>query len=96
MGFGGGITPQGYISCDFFFERNSTPDSIEVELDESMNKVNEKRRNPADNYIVREIESGIVMTPEVAKAVGEWLINKVSEYETQIDDIDSDNKKAVK
>jgi hypothetical protein len=75
-GVWGGISPHGMIFADFFFEKPDTPEK--VTLDDSGKEVG---RSPSGMFVVRDVVGGITVRPEVARAIGQWFIDKADEFE---------------
>lgn len=72
----GGLTPDGgNVVAHFYVEYSSIPNSIEVDYEEGQpfnpNLGNQIKRGD----ITREIQTNLVMTPEQAVRIGEWLKN---------------------
>jgi len=72
----GGPTPQGELICSFYVEHSNIPESIEMEIKDGSSK-EIKRLTTHD--LVRELQIGIVMRPDIAKSIGEWLTKKAEE-----------------
>ena len=70
----GGISPEGSIIFDLFIEKNELPDYIELEINDGKGKA--KEINKKKKKIVRESQIGIVLKPDIAYSIGEWLIDK--------------------
>jgi hypothetical protein len=75
-GVWGGVSPHGMIFADFFFEKPDTPEK--VALNESGAEVD---RHPSGVFIVRDVMAGIAVRPEVARAIGQWFLDKAEEFE---------------
>jgi len=69
----GGATPRGEVMCHFYFESVVLPNSAEL-LVEGSGPVKEISTESSEYNIVRELQAGIVLSPETAKSVGEFLI----------------------
>ena len=69
----GGPTPRGEIMCSFYFESVVLPNSAEL-LVEGSGPVKEIPAKSSEYNFVRELQAGIVLSPEAAKSVGEFLI----------------------
>ena len=80
----GGINPQGMIHADLFIEKTDIPESTTMRVEEGTGETYELSRNPEQQPIVRELLVGLVMRPEVAKAVGQWLMHQVEQMEKQM------------
>ncbi len=70
----GGVTPSGEVITHLFIEHETFPDDLIIEIDEKGQRIKETR-NTKDLKMTRELQVGIVMSPGVAKVVGEWLIS---------------------
>lgn len=71
----GGPTPQGELLCNFFVEYRDAPDNIEMEIEGGRAK--EPERIEAD--FIRELQMGVIIRPDIAKSIGEWLVRKADE-----------------
>ena len=76
----GGITPKGEYRFDLFFEypkaprsvaHSVTPDGLGPEVD----------RTPPDSAVARELQVGVVMTPDGAKSLAHWILESIRQYE---------------
>jgi hypothetical protein len=72
----GGVNPQGEIVFDLFVEKLEVPESIRIRV--------EPGRPPAEiaregQVHVRESQMGVVVRPDIARSLGEWLIQKANE-----------------
>jgi len=79
----GGVTPQGQIVANFFFERNPIPYSEEREIMED-GKLSEPIISEPDNggiVVVRYVNNGIIFTLEHAKIFNKWLAEKIKVLE---------------
>ena len=76
-GVWGGHTPQGEVVASFFFEHQSLPQGLVVDLDEKGMPAATERLG-GDEY-VREIVTSVVMSPPVALSVGKWLIDRAKQ-----------------
>lgn len=68
----GGVSPQGEIVFDFYVEQRQNPERMEVEIQKG--EIIEKERYPHPQPIIRESQVGIVLRPDIAKSIGEFLI----------------------
>jgi hypothetical protein len=80
----GGITPQGMVHADLFVEKKDLPESMVMRVEEASGSSYEVSREPEQSGVVREMLVGMVMRPEVAKAIGQWLIHQVEQMEKQM------------
>ena len=84
----GGPTPQGEILCNFYVEYREPPESISVEINKS-GKVEEVDRKQAQQKYIRELEVAILMRPDIAKSIGEWLIKTAEKIYSPRGNLDS-------
>lgn len=75
----GGLTPNGNIYCEFFVERNVTPQSITYGIDKTGHLGKPKKRTGKQGF-VREIECGISINIQTASALKDWLEEKIEDY----------------
>lgn len=68
-----GVAPNGDIVADLYVERPTPPTEVTIEV-EPPNMVRELERVGEKN--VRILMAGLVMRPDVAYMMGEWLQNK--------------------
>jgi len=80
-GVWGGLTPQGNVYCDFFFEKAEIPENVVVQVGEGGTPAKEVGRNPQNQMFVREVVVGLSMQPEIARSIGQWLIEKADEFQ---------------
>lgn len=79
----GGLTPQGELVVNFFFERTALPYSQTYEIGPSgeVGKKIEEKPLTEHPQIVRIIENGIILNREGAERIYKWLANKISEFD---------------
>ena len=70
----GGPTPQGDILCNFFVEYQDTPDKLTLEFEETA-QTQKETQHREENIYIREITTSVLLRPDIAKAVGKWLID---------------------
>lgn len=80
----GGINPQGMIHADLFIEKAGYPEETVMRVNEGTGETFELSRTPEQQPVVREFLVGMVMRPEVAKAIGQWLLHQVDQMERQM------------
>lgn len=75
----GGLTPRGDLICNFFFEYKELPKDEEhvVEGDKLVPKP--KKIDSGPHEVVRDIKTGVIMTPGQAENFANWLNEKVAE-----------------
>lgn len=82
-GIYGGPTPSGEILCNFFIEHVIFPDELEITLAPTGEKESEKQLFREGKSFIREIQIGVMMSPHVAKSIGEWMIQRAEELITK-------------
>lgn len=75
-GVWGGVGPTGDITAQIFTDYRESPDSITLDI--SKNPAAEIGRKGSEE-IIREIQTSLIMKPDVAHAVGQWLVQKATE-----------------
>jgi len=78
-GVWGGPTPRGDIIAAFFFEKQPTPETVvqEINPDRSAGRERDRVFRDGDHHTFeRHMLCGVVLTPERARSIGEWLIGK--------------------
>lgn len=72
----GGLSPNNEVIFDLFVEKHVYPESIDLEI-ENGRKVKEKQE--VENIFIREAQIGVVLRPDIAYSLGEWLIDKAKD-----------------
>lgn len=72
----GGIVPSGEIFLGVFSERNHFPECATVEFSDAGDQGIENVQ--VEKGIVREMEVGVIMNLNVAKAIKQWLDEKIT------------------
>lgn len=67
----GGPSPQGELIVHFFIEYQNFPDLIELDIEQTPPKETAHRK---ENIYTREVQTTMVMRPDIAKVIGQWLI----------------------
>lgn len=73
----GGPDTFGQIRFDFYYEYRTLPDKITHEM-VGMKLGDEISRTPKKERYIRERKVGIILTPEKAISIGEWLIDQAN------------------
>lgn len=78
-GIWGGLTAQGYLYCELFFEKAETPESVilQVEVGKEAKEIGQR---PEARMFIRETLVGLTMQPEIARSIGEWLIKNADQF----------------
>jgi hypothetical protein len=79
----GGVIPTGDITLGIFSERNHFPESAIVAVSPETKQGTETVQ--VEKGIVREMEVGIIMNLSVAKAIRQWLDDKIAFIEANTD-----------
>ena len=79
----GGLTPQGGIYCEFYVERNVTPKTISYGVD-NKGRLGVPKKTTGKEGFVREIECGIALDVKTARALRNWLDDRLKEYDDNI------------
>ena len=72
----GGLSPNNEVIFDLFVEKHVYPESTEIET-ENGRKVGEKQK--LEKIFIREAQIGVVLRPDIAYLIGEWLIGKAKD-----------------
>jgi len=78
----GGPNPQGEIICNFYIEHRKYPEKSTARLNGETGKVVEKITAEQD-LMVRELQIGVIMRPDIARLIGLWLIKKADQVSVQ-------------
>ena len=79
----GGLTPQGLVAADLFAEAAQVPDSITHAFTPEGVPGEEIGRDWGQSApcLERTLQVRVMMTPDTARKVGEWLIEKAKEFD---------------
>ena len=80
-GVWGGVTPQGMVYFDLFLEKPEAPDHTIITVDETTGQKTESVPQTSDPCIERILLAGVTVRPEIARSIGQWLIEKSDEVE---------------
>ena len=80
-GVWGGVTPRGDITADFFHEALTCPESVTYAVTEAdgLGAEVERQLDDPSSQVTRSLMFGIVLIPEHAESIGQWLIDKARE-----------------
>jgi len=79
-GMFGGISPDGLLTLNIYFDRKSTPTLLEIEHIEHHLFGNEQPVEfEEDADVIREVVAKIAVTPRAALNMGRWLVKKAEE-----------------
>ena len=80
----GGITPRGDVLYHLFFEHRDLPTEEEMTIEEDK-KLKPQEKDLADIEIIRDLKVGIIMTPEQAENLANWLLSRVDEINIELE-----------
>lgn len=80
-GVWGGITPHGTVYFDIVIEKPEAPELTVINIDEGTGQRVEAVQEPKEPYVERILMTGVMVRPEIARAIGNWLIEKADEAE---------------
>lgn len=69
----GGLSPNGEIVVSFFVEHRLEPESLALEVSEDGSA---RETGRAEEPLVREVQVGLVLRPDVAHSIGRLLCEK--------------------
>lgn len=75
----GGITPNGEVVVNFYFERAGLPIEQEFKLQEDGSIGELCASEPEEFKFVRYVQGGITMSQTDARGVAEWLLGMLNE-----------------
>ncbi len=78
----GGPNPQGEIICNFFIEHREFPKESKMLINSETGKVEEQIAGDPGS-MVRELQIGVIMKPDIARTIGKWLIGKADQLKDQ-------------
>ena len=96
----GGVAPDGTsIAVHLFYEHVTLPDASFHEVDEESGLVNLKEgRQERDSSVTRRIHTSLIMSPQTAKRLGDWLLQKsqeAGEVSIKVKAIDKEEKEIL-
>ncbi|MDR7434121.1 MAG: hypothetical protein QN189_03210 [Armatimonadota bacterium] len=89
----GGVGPKGEIIVYLYQESQEFPSAFQVTVD-ARGKVQRHEAVEYSGAVEREVLAKLLMPPEVARAVGEWLKSKAEEFEKLTRDLASGDREA--
>lgn len=84
IGAWGGLSANKEVHVDFYVEKRQSPDRLLFDF-EGEEKVAE-RRDPDPQPFLRELLFGVVMRPDIARSVGEFLISLADKASEGVDE----------
>jgi hypothetical protein len=93
-GVWGGMTPKSDIQMAIYSERLPIPDTQVIEIDEA-GQAKTIRQTGTTKGLIREVEATLTMPPQVARAIGEWLIERSNEFDALLDSIPDEKLQAA-
>lgn len=74
----GGVSPQKEIIVDFYVDNRRNPEYMDIEAEKD-GKITKEERTPSSESIDRILQFGVVMRPDIARSIGQFLIDKANE-----------------
>lgn len=78
-GVWGGVTPHGMVYFDVVLEKPEAPTATVIDVNEATGERIETVQEPKELAVERILMAGILVRPEIARAIGQWLIEKADE-----------------
>ena len=86
----GGLTPQGIVHLDLYYDIRRLPTEFERVVDEEGTAGPETSLKSSEIVLDRDIVLGLLMTARTAEELGKWLIKRAREWdELQADVIEA-------
>lgn len=82
-GVHGGPNAQGDIIASFWSERAPIPRKQVYELTPE-GQLGEQIGSEVEDSLIRDVIFGVAMEPHVARAIGQWLIEKADDHEKKV------------
>jgi len=76
-GVWGGPMPAGQIRIEFFVDHAAIPAAVTYAITPEGKVGEEVEREPSDRTIARELQMGVVLTPDTAESLVQWLQDKL-------------------
>lgn len=73
----GGPNASGDIVCHIYTEYTKPPKDTTIEIDTESKTLIENKSNNTETTI-RELQAAFFLRPDIAKSIGEWLINNAN------------------
>jgi len=80
----GAISPRGDFDFNLFFEHRELPKEEVMDIEGS--QLQPEDEIITDLTIIRDLKVGIIMTPQQAENLGNWLISRVEEYRNKMNE----------
>jgi hypothetical protein len=78
----GGITTSGLIAADLYVDRQALPEATILRISDGTAGNEEKIPPDSEERLMeREVQVGLLLTPEAARVIGQWLIGKADEHD---------------
>lgn len=88
-GVWGGLTPKSEVQMAIYSERLPIPDTQVIEIDDE-GRVRTLKQTGTTKGLIREVEATLCLPPQVARSVGQWLIDRANEFDRLVDSIPDD------
>lgn len=81
-GVWGGVAPTGNVMAEFFVDTTANPDTVDYEVSDEGKQSEVGRAGDREGdvrLILRELQTGVILTPQDAFTVGSWFMQKAVE-----------------
>lgn len=82
----GAINLRGDFEFNLFYEHRDMPEEELMSVEDG--KLKPEVQNITDVTIIRDIKVGIIMTPQQAETLGNWLLNTIDEFKKKTENED--------
>lgn len=79
----GGLNGQGSISVSLYNQRRAIPSETKQTVNPD-GTLGAEEAVAQKEHFVRELEANLLMSPEAARIIGQWLIGKANEHDVAI------------
>lgn len=76
----GGFTPQGELLIQFYLEKFSMHEKAELYVSKD-GSILEESLDDESSYVIRRVQTSVILNPSFLKVFHEWLGEKIEEYE---------------
>src|SRR5262245_50628174 len=78
-GIWGGLVPSGQVMFDLVTELIRNPNRVRHDVTQDGKLGPEKSREPSERIILRYSQVGVMVTPDVAERMGQWLLDRAKQ-----------------
>jgi hypothetical protein len=84
----GGLTPSGSIHMALYSERQAIPTKVIHKLEGGKLGPEIRERREGRQGIVREVEVDVILDPQQAVLLRDWLTDKINQYQQATDQVE--------